>query len=216
MNKKYELTSETKDGLKRIRALRDIVRHGVKVGDLGGYIQSEENLCHDGDAWVHENAWVFGNARVSGDALISGDATVSDDARVFGNARVYDNASVAHYASVSGNARVYGDAIVVHHASVCRTAQVHGDTLVSGNTRLVLDAYIKSNYDYCTFTNVDIDNNILTVYKNKNGILLATCMGFSGTLDDFEIEVNKNSTDQIKKEYALLIEFTRLRLGNKS
>ena len=41
--KKYELTEETKtlaDGtvLHRIRALLDIPRHGVKAGELGGFV----------------------------------------------------------------------------------------------------------------------------------------------------------------------------------
>jgi len=70
----------------------------AEVGDLGGYIEKEENLYGD--------AWVYGDARVSGDAQVSGDARVSGDAQVYGNARVYGNAWV------SGDARVYGDARV--------------------------------------------------------------------------------------------------------
>ena len=46
--KKYELTNETitiDNGktLYRIRALIDIETIGVKIGDLGGYIEKEEN-----------------------------------------------------------------------------------------------------------------------------------------------------------------------------
>ena len=64
-----------------IKELRD-----VKVGDLGGYIEKEENLT--GYAWVYGNAKVFGNAEVSGDAWVSGDAKVSGNAKVYGNAEV--------------------------------------------------------------------------------------------------------------------------------
>ena len=71
--KKYELTRETKtitNGtvLHRIRALMDIPRYGVKEGDLGGWIEKEDNLSQDGNAWVSEDAWVYGNALVSGKA----------------------------------------------------------------------------------------------------------------------------------------------------
>lgn len=49
--KKYELTDETKVEhgvtLHRIRALVDIVRYGVKAGDLGGWIESEANLSQE-------------------------------------------------------------------------------------------------------------------------------------------------------------------------
>ena len=85
MDKKYKLLQDdTKTlgsiTLYRIQALRDI--GDVKAGDLGGYIQSEDNLSHDGDAWVSGNAQVYGNARVSGNAQ------VYDDAWVYGTALI--------------------------------------------------------------------------------------------------------------------------------
>ena len=66
MNKKYELTNETQvffgRTLYRIRAL--ISFGNVKAGDLGGWIEKEENLAQDGDAWVSGDARVYGNAWV--------------------------------------------------------------------------------------------------------------------------------------------------------
>ena len=73
--KKFEFTGETKtllDGtvVHRIKALVRInfkMTH-VKVGDIGGWIEKEDNLSHNGDAWVYGNARVYGNALVSDDA----------------------------------------------------------------------------------------------------------------------------------------------------
>ena len=70
--KKFELVPEMSISflgrkLFRIRALIDFTTkwdETIHVGDLGGYVEKEENLSHEG------NAWVFGNARVSGDAKI--------------------------------------------------------------------------------------------------------------------------------------------------
>ena len=68
--KKYEFTGETKEirllfrtaTLHRIRAT---VAFGiVEVGDLGGWIEKEENLSHEGKAWVWGNAEVCGDAKV--------------------------------------------------------------------------------------------------------------------------------------------------------
>ena len=73
--KKYTINS---DG--RVVALRDFAN--VKAGDVGGFVESEINLSHDGFCWVS------GDAEVSGNAWVSGDARVSGDAWVFGNARV--------------------------------------------------------------------------------------------------------------------------------
>mgnify|MGYP001264415659 CR=1 FL=1 len=61
--KKYEFTGETREHLgctlHRIRALVAIASIGVSAGDLGGWIEAEKNLSHDGDAWVYGNAEVF-------------------------------------------------------------------------------------------------------------------------------------------------------------
>jgi hypothetical protein len=90
MNKKYELIDETQEWngriLHRIRALADF--GDVKAGELGGWIEKEENLSHNGDAWVYGDAQVYGNAQVCGDALVYGNAQVCGDAWVHGNAEI--------------------------------------------------------------------------------------------------------------------------------
>ena len=88
--KKYELTNETKTlaggtVLHRIRALRDIPRFGVKAGELGGFVEEENNLSQDGIAWVYDNAEASGNAKVYGNAEVYGNAKVYGDAEVSGD-----------------------------------------------------------------------------------------------------------------------------------
>ena len=93
--KKFELTTDfvTVFGIKLFR-IKALVEFGtVKAGELGGYIEKEENLDRDG------NAWVSGNAQVSGDAWVSDDAQVSGNAWVSGNALVSGDAG---YACVKG------------------------------------------------------------------------------------------------------------------
>ena len=106
--KKFELTSETKvvfgRTLYRIKAL--ISFRDVNAGDLGGWIEKENNLDQSGDAWVsgdaevYGNAWVYGNARVSVDARVYGNAWVYGNARVYGNAWVCGDAEVSKIGSV--------------------------------------------------------------------------------------------------------------------
>lgn len=56
VNAKFEFTGETKVwlGIKlhRIRAVAAIEAIGVSAGDIGGWIEKEENLSVYGDAWV--------------------------------------------------------------------------------------------------------------------------------------------------------------------
>jgi hypothetical protein len=121
--KKYELTNETIEHcgrtLYRIKALRDF--GNVKQGDLGGYVESENNLSHNGSAWVFDFARVFGDAWVSGNGRVYGNAWVYGNAMVRGNARVFGGAVVSGNSDVRGNAEVFDD------------ARVYGDAWVSGN-----------------------------------------------------------------------------------
>ena len=78
MKKKYELLKDdtinilfNSKTLYRIKALRDF--GDVKAGDLGGYVEKELNLTHEGNAWVSGDAHVYGDAWVSGDAHVSSD-----------------------------------------------------------------------------------------------------------------------------------------------
>ena len=70
--KKYSLTKNSIDwcGKKLFQIKAEISFGSVSKGDLGGYIEKEENL-----------------SQVSGDAWVSGNAQVSDNAQVYGAAR---------------------------------------------------------------------------------------------------------------------------------
>ena len=108
--KKFELTSESIVNIfgKKLFRIKALMEFGnVKEGEIGGFVEKEENLSHEGDAWVCENAEVSGNAKVFGNA------------RVFDNARVFNNARVSGDAWVSGDAEVCGDAWVCGNAWVC-------------------------------------------------------------------------------------------------
>lgn len=70
MEKKYELTYDViyHNGktLHGIRAMKSF--DYVAKGDLGGWIESENNLSHNADCWVYGNAEVYGNANVCDNA----------------------------------------------------------------------------------------------------------------------------------------------------
>ena len=74
MIKKFELDLSSKItmfGIELFRIKALISFDNVKKGELGGYVEKEENLSHSGDAWVSGDAEVYGNAEVSGDARVS-------------------------------------------------------------------------------------------------------------------------------------------------
>ena len=57
--KKFELTSEfVKNALgTKVFRIKALVKFGdVSAGELGGYVEKEENLAQDGNAWVYGDA----------------------------------------------------------------------------------------------------------------------------------------------------------------
>lgn len=195
MVKKFELIKNdyiSLDGhtLYRTRALIDFGE--VKTGDLGGYIEKEENLSQEGNAWVYDKACVFGNAKICRDAevfdnaWVYDDAYISDNARVYGNAKVYGDAYVCDNAWVFDNAKVYGEAIV--RSCVYDNAKVYGNAYVFGYTEICGDAVVAKKDDYIVFKNSWSSGRYFT-YMKSNKMWKVGC--FYGTGEEL-----------VKKAYA--------------
>ena len=186
--KKFELTSEFNlnfFGRKffRIKALVNIERYGVKAGDLGGWVEKEDNLSQSGNAWVSGNAEVSGNAWVSGNAEVSGNACVSGDAVVSGNAKV------------SGDAEVSGDAVVSGNAEVSGNAWVSGNAEVSGN------ACVSGDADYAVIKGFGTVYRPTTFFRCHDGEVRVTCGCFYGTIDEFREQVKRTRKGKVADEY---------------
>ena len=213
--KKYELTSETKVFLgKTLYRIKALVQFGnVNAGDLGGWIEKEENLSQSGNAWVYGdasvsgNAWVYGDASVSGDAEVYGNARVSGDARVYGNARVSGNAWVYGNAEVSGDARVYGNARVSGDASVYGDAEVYGNARVYGNAEVCKIGAV------FWIGAIGSRNRTTTFFRCKDGKIYVSCGCFLGDLEEFSDKVKQTHGDnEHGRVYMLAIEMAKARI----
>lgn len=223
MDKKYEFTGEEKvvdnHTLHRVRALRNF--GVVKAGDLGGWIESEDNLSHDGYAWVYgesqvednafvegnafvgDAAWVYGNARVEGNtfvggdarvggyALVTGNAFVVGDARVAGNARVGGNALVSDAAWVFGRSQVEGNAYVGGDARVGVNALVSGNACVTGEARVTGNACVEGNADFSIIGGFGSFFRTTTFFRCQDGKVRTQCGCFYGDLKEFRAKVKE-------------------------
>ena len=217
--KKYELSNETivLNGvtLHRIKALKDF--SDVKAGDLGGWVEKEDNLSQMGDAWVYENAEAYGNAKIHGDAEIYrnakvyGNAKVYDNAEVFGNAEIYGNAVISGNAKVFDNAQVYGDAIVYDNARVFGNARVCQGALVCGNAHVLGDAMVRCGADYIIFKNFWSSGRFFT-WTRSNNMWKVGC--FYGTGEELIEKAYKDSAKS-GKEYERVVRYVDSILANK-
>ncbi|MDO4889239.1 MAG: hypothetical protein Q4A25_00900 [Candidatus Saccharibacteria bacterium] len=187
--KKYEISEISKTvtvngkeiTVYRIRALKDFTveawnrlkafKKEIHAGDLGGYVESEENLSQDGNCWIAGNATVCGNASISENAYVGGRSWVVENAKVCGNAKVCVGSRLFGNAEVSGNAWSYGfttlkdNAKLTGNAHVCSTTikdnavvcdnayidnispAISGNKVISGDAKLVFNGLLEFGLD---------------------------------------------------------------------
>ena len=217
VKKKYELTSETIKfngvTLHRIKALKDF--SDVKAGDLGGWVEEEENLSQMGDSWIYSNAKVYGDAQVYGNAKVCGDAMVCGSAKVCGDTKVCDNAEVCGNvyiygsAEVYGHAKVYDNAIVYGKAQVYDYAKIFGDAKVEGNAIVHGDAVIRGNAIICGKADYIIlkkncSNERYFTWTRSNNMWSVGC--FYGTGKEL-IEKAYRDSEKSGKEYEKIVRY---------
>lgn len=181
-DKKYELLKDDYKevfGIKlyRIRALKDF--GDVKKGDVGGYIQKEENLSQKNTCWVYREAEVWGEARVYEKAKIYGEAKVWREAKVYGEA------------IVCGKVTVYGE------ARICEEAAIYGEAEICGNAK------IKSFQDYIVFKNNWSSGRYFTWTRNNDMWKIGCFYGTSKELIEQAYKDSKLSGDM----YKMYVEF---------
>jgi hypothetical protein len=172
---KYELSDIRNQfvygrNLYRIRALIDIPLHGVKAGDLGGYIECEANLSQKDSAWVGGDAKVYARARVLLDALVTGEATVTN------GATLYDSVRVDEYAVLDGDLGVFD------------TAHISGRAYVVGDAKITQNAILTEIKDYLLIGPVGSNRTVTLTKSNKQ--ISAGC--FRGNLDEFKAAVRRD------------------------
>lgn len=221
MGKKYELIPSDREGLYRVKALKDF--NNVKKGDIGGYVECEDNLSQYGDCWIYDNArvrdtaqvygnaqvcdnarvyddcWIYDNAKVCGDAFVMGNAKVCDNAVVRDNARVLCNAIIRDNAVVRGGARIFDYVIV------CDNADVRGEVCICG------DAMISSNKDYIVFKNWWSSGRYFT-WTRSNNMWNVGC--FYGTGEELIAKAYKDSKEK-GREYKKIVDYVESILENQ-
>ena len=198
MNKKYELIPSDKEGLYRIKALKCF--GGVMIGEIGGYVESENNLSQLGDCWIYDNAVICDNARVEdnaqvyGDAEVCGDAIVRDNARVLANARVLCNAVIQDNAVVRGEVRIFDNVIV------------RDNVIIGGEVDICGDAIISSDRDYIVFKNWWSSGRYFT-WTRSNNMWTVGC--FYGTGEELIAKAYKDSEEK-GREYENIVRYVEI------
>ena len=191
-----------------------------------------------GHAHVYGNAKLYNSAEVCDYASVCDDSKIYDDAKVHQRAKVSGLSYIHGISKVSGNADVSGEGVNIHENVVIRddviisgtvdisgTTIILGDTTIKGNdiyitgrnmilghTNIRSNAYITSNDDFISVTNIGEHRDVLTSYiMSDKQIAVNTCC-FNGTFEEFEKYVESEWKDTIVgQEYTLFCNSIRER-----
>ena len=215
--------------LYRIRALKDF--SNVKKGDLGGYVESYNNLSQEGNCWifnnakvydyakVFDNADVFGDSKVYGDAKVYGESHIYNNAQVYGNARVYGESYIYNNAQVYGNARVFGNAQVFGNAKIYDEAKVYGEAFVFGDAKIIETIIGKVNYQYDDIIEIQNPKGRLVTAILKDGEIYYT-VGCQTNITEERFRWRIKNTEgglernPHRKFYYTIIEMVKLYFAN--
>lgn len=135
---KYELTDETTktpEGktLYRIKALKDF--GDVKAGQLGGFVESMNNLDQTTEAWISNEAKVWGNS------LVTNNSQISHQAEVFGDCKIVNS-------TIGGLSIIFGKS-VIEHSTILDAAEVSNSAVykcIINDQSLIDHSTIKHSY----------------------------------------------------------------------
>lgn len=178
--KKYELTDNTivYKGvvLHQIRSLQNF--GNVKAGELGGFIESEDNLSHTGTCWVYNSAKVYGKIKLMGTSIVSDEAIVtgivsvkeciitdnsmfnasgsitgrlvmSDDSYLSGNIYLTGQLTMADSSSIRGSIDCSGRITITDSSSIKDTLKCSGQLFMSDYSSMNGNSCIYGSVSMC-------------------------------------------------------------------
>lgn len=190
--KKYEITSSYiyvgLHKLYRIRATRDIQNPYMIIhkGEVGGYIESEDNLDPYDESWIDKDVHLCENSKVKDLAYLTGNITLFDNSivcdkvtmfgygeiQLFGNSNIYQNARLQNKnfesmkinnSSIFGDSDIYGSPFIFNSYIIDSCIQEKSKVLNSNIQDLADiedDAYINNSniFGSVVFGNAHIIN----------------------------------------------------------
>lgn len=221
--KKYELTNETIEifdeannkfiKLYRIKSLKAF--DNIKNNELGGYVEDESNLSHEGNCWIEDDAKVFndsivmdnarvkglsiidnnsiikGNAKISGKVVISNNVTIQDKVTVIGSSKIQDGALLKDKVFIFGEPLIKGRMTLKGESKIAGNAKIIGNFEIDPNCYIKGNAIVKNNSDYNVFKNTWSSGRYFT-YTKSNKMWSVGC--FYGTSEEL---INKAYKDSI-------------------
>lgn len=146
-DKKYKLTDITTEfegrTLYRIRALKSF--SDVKVGDLGGWVSSENNLSQYDNCWVYDNAMCMDNSRMFDNSKMYYNAIMYDDSRMYDYSEMHDNAKMFNNAKMFDRSKMFGHSEMHDCSEMLDRSVLYRDSVLKDKEKLYRELFLKAD-----------------------------------------------------------------------
>lgn len=188
----YRLTSISRvvDGhtVYRIEALSPNNATSTKIGEYGGWVESQYNLQQDGKCWITGDAIVYGNAVVKGNAL------VKDNAVVCGNTVIEDDSVIGGDTFINGDATIGGNVQILNRFPI-------------GNAKCITNFMSIYNFE---------DNVTLSFFGDDNGKIFISDGEDTMSMKEFFDMIKRAYINPRSMEtYRMLCSLVQLRFDSK-
>ena len=227
MNKKYELTDITMEfegrTLYRIRALEDF--YDVEKGDLGGWLQSEDNLSQEGYCWIYDNAKcvdnarMYDNSRIYNNAVMYDYSAMYDDSRMYDYSAMYDNSRMYDYGRMYDDSAMYGCSEIYEDSVMFDYSAMYGNSAMYGHSAMYNCSAMYDNSEMHDYSET-CGNSKLKGREKLYGKLISEIDNFieindkegntvTGVLKEDKVLFNVNCFEEITKEEFLDIIYNK-------
>ena len=142
-NKKYEILMDEENTIEwggrvlhRIKALKDFWY--VKKGDIGGFVEKETNLSHEGNCWIYDNAKAMDNSKVYGNSRMYGYS------KMFDYSEMYDNSAMYDYSEMHDNSRIYDCSEMYNNSAMYDNSTMYDYSIMYNNSEMYNNSTLKN------------------------------------------------------------------------
>lgn len=181
--------------LYQIRALTSF--GDVREGDLGGFIESCDNLENDvarGTAWLYDDSVAYGASCVKENAKLHDKSMIAGNAIIKGNAEALDKAFITDTSVVEGSAWIVDKTTIEGYSHIKDTAIIASnatitDSVVSGY--VCIGAYVKVRNNSSISGRVEISGSALIDKSEISGNVRIS--GINDTLAANCVRINNSN-----------------------
>ena len=133
--------------LHRIRALRDF--GDIRKGDIGGFVENENNLSHKGNCWIYDDAKAMDDSIMYDNSRICDKSELHDDSRMYNYTRMYDYSELHNNSIMNDDSemhdisKMYGNSIMYDYSEMYGDSELNNQVKLYGKLFSKVDEFIE-------------------------------------------------------------------------